>query len=65
MADCNRCGKETAVTTMSRFNTEIICMDCLAKEKKHPKYAEAAGIELAEVKRGNYNFPGIGKPSDL
>jgi hypothetical protein len=50
---------------MSRFNTETICTDCETKEKAHPKYAEARRIEHEHVVRGNYNFPGIGKPSDL
>ena len=62
---CERCGKETNVHTMSRFNTQDICMECVEKEKRHPKYPEAAAAELAETKAGRYNFPGIGKPSDL
>ena len=35
------------------------------KEHKHPKYQEARDAELAEVKAGNYNFEGIGRPADL
>jgi hypothetical protein len=62
---CARCRKETRQTQMSRFNTDICCPDCIDKEKEHPKYREAADAELAEVKKGNMNFPGIGKPSDL
>jgi len=62
---CDRCGDQTAVTIMSKFNEDIICMDCLAKEKAHPKYAEASKAELEAVKRGDYNFPGVGKPADL
>jgi hypothetical protein len=50
---------------MSRFNTQDLCMKCLEKEKKHPKYKEAAEAELRAVQAGNYNFPGIGKPADL
>lgn len=62
---CDRCHKATMVHTMSRFNTQNICMDCVDKERKHPKYAEAAAAELAATRSGNYNFPGIGKPADL
>lgn len=62
---CARCRKETNVHTMSRFNTDDICMDCLEKEKRHPKYPEAAAAELAAVKAGDLNFPGVGKPADL
>lgn len=50
---------------MSRFNTDAICLDCNAKEKRHPKYPEAEAAELEAVRSGDYNFPGIGKPDDL
>ena len=50
---------------MSRFNEDIICPECETKERAHPKYREAADAELAEVKKGNYNYKGIGKPADL
>jgi len=50
---------------MSKFNTETICMDCEAKERAHPRYAEADRAESEAVRRGDYNFPGIGKPEDL
>jgi len=45
---------------MSRFNTEIICLDCEEKEKKHPRYEEARQAELDACRRGDFNFPGIG-----
>lgn len=47
------------------FNTEMICMDCKSKERKHPKYEEAREAERQAVLNGNYNFEGIGKPNDL
>jgi hypothetical protein len=50
---------------MSRFNTELCCMECLETEKRHPKYKEAEAAEHAAVKAGNYNFPGIGLPPEL
>ena len=50
---------------MSFFNTEMICMSCLKEEKAHSRYAEAKEIENQAVRNGNYNFAGIGKPSDL
>ena len=62
---CERCGIETNVTICSMFNTENICMACKEKERRHPKYAEARDAERQEVLSGNYNFRGIGKPSDL
>ena len=62
---CARCGQETVSQMMSFFNTDMCCSDCLEKEKKHPKYQEARDAELAAVRRGETNFPGIGKPADL
>lgn len=50
---------------MSFFNTDVICMECYDKEKKHPKYKAAKEVEVNECKQGNYNFNGVGKPSDL
>ena len=62
---CDRCGKETLATIMSKFNTQTICMSCKDKEKAHPKYKEASDAELRAVQQGNYSFPGVGKPDDL
>jgi hypothetical protein len=57
---CQRCYKKTNRTTMSMFNEEMICMECKDKEKKRPDYKLAVDTEMAEVKRGNLNFKGIG-----
>lgn len=63
---CQRClGKTNNITTMSIFNMDIICVTCKSEEKKHPKYKEAVDAEYQEVKKGNYNFPGIGYPMGL
>lgn len=64
-ATCVRCGAQHVITTMSRFNTDIICVPCEDKEKAHPLYEKAWEAELAAVKAGDYNYPGIGKPEDL
>lgn len=60
MSNCERCGKETNVTIMSMFNTQIICMGCKDAEKKDPRYDEAVKADHEEIKKGNYNFKGIG-----
>lgn len=65
MQICDRCKKPTNASIMSMFNTEILCMDCKDKEKKHPDYDKARKIESEEVMAGNYNYAGIGKPADL
>jgi hypothetical protein len=63
--NCHRCNVETNCHTMSKFNTQLICMDCKKKEREHPDYEKASRVELLHVKQGNFNFKGIGKPADL
>jgi len=50
---------------MSYFNTDDCCLDCLEKERQHPDYKRAKEAEMRAVQRGDYNFPGVGRPSDL
>lgn len=60
--NCDRCGGNLEKgRTMSMFNTECICMECKAKECLDPRYSEAVKAEHEELKKGNTNFPGIGK----
>jgi len=60
---CDRCGALlTGGFTMSRFNTDALCRQCLAEERQHPDYQLAADAEREAVKRGERNFPGIGWP---
>jgi hypothetical protein len=61
---CDRCGRGSIAFTMSRFNTEMLCMTCLQLERQHPDYPAAHEAELAAVKRGEYNFPGVGLPEN-
>ena len=56
---CDRCGAELTVRTMSRFNTDCICLKCADAEKHDPEYQRAVDAELAEIRKGNYNFKGI------
>lgn len=65
MSTCERCGKETIMTTMSWFNTEIICGDCDKAERAHPDFERARLAETAEVMKGNMNFRGVGLPAEL
>ena len=62
---CQRCYNETRVHIVSMFNTQEICMDCATKEKAHSEYENARKREAEEVRKGNYNYEGIGKPVDL
>jgi uncharacterized membrane protein len=45
---------------MSMFNEDVICMECKEKETKHPNYKKAMDADMEEIKKGNYNFQGIG-----
>lgn len=65
MTICDRCGKDTGVTVVSMFNTDVLCLECKRKERSHPDYDRAASVERTAVRAGDFNFPGIGKPSDL
>lgn len=57
---CDRCGKETNSTIMSMFNTQTICMECKEKERSNPRYKEAVQADCDAVKRGDFNFKGVG-----
>lgn len=57
---CDTCGGNLdAGRTMSKFNTDCICMDCAEKEKLDKGYAAAVQADIEEIKKGNFNFKGI------
>ncbi len=62
---CDRCIKPTDSFIQSMFNMELICCRCLTAEQQHPQYQAAVEAERSEVLKGNYNYPGVGKPADL
>lgn len=62
---CDRCGNPTNAFIMSQFNTQDLCMKCSDKERKHKTFKQALDAEIAQIKKGNYNFKGIGLPRDL
>jgi len=57
---CDRCGGPLTARIMSMFNEDVICMACKEKEQKRPDYRQAVEADHAEIKKGNYNFKGIG-----
>lgn len=58
---CDRCGGSLNGGRMqSMFNEDCLCMDCINKERKLPEYKSAVEADHAEIRRGNYNFKGIG-----
>lgn len=62
---CDRCKGPAPISTGSFFNTDQICFECSAAERRHPSFARAREIEIEHVRRGEFNFPGIGLPDDL
>ena len=58
--NCQRCYKPTDGYTMSMFDVALICFNCRDGEKNHPDYLQAVEAENDAVKRGEFNFPGIG-----
>ena len=56
---CSRCCGALIARSMSRVNTDVLCMDCLELEKAHPSYHEAVKAEQEQVKDENYNYPGL------
>lgn len=62
---CDRCGEIANSSICSMFNTEQICVDCKTAEEAHPDYTSAREAEASAVSRGEFNFPGVGKPADL
>ena len=61
---CDRCGVPLRGRTMSRFNTDCLCMECAEAERAIPGYREAVEAEREAVRRGDCNFEGIGLPKD-
>jgi hypothetical protein len=62
---CARCSLPLTVSVVSRFNTDVICLACEAKERAHPRYQEAVAAERTALQSGDRNFRGIGLPPDL
>ncbi len=60
---CARCGNDLSVSLMSRFNTDVLCMNCEALEREHPAFAAAEETELLAVRSADYNFRGVGLPA--
>ena len=61
--NCDRCGKPlNGMRIMSMYNEDCLCMDCKDKERNRSDYKDAVEADHAEIRKGNYNFKGIGYP---
>jgi hypothetical protein len=43
------------------YSTALICMECKDKEGGRSDYKDAVDADVAEIKKGNFNFKGIGE----
>lgn len=58
---CDRCqcSLEKTVHTMSMMNQDIICLSCKQEETNHPFYQQAREAEHEQIKKYDYNYPGL------
>lgn len=42
------------------YNDDVICLVCQKKEAQRSDYQDAVQADRDAIKRGDYNFPGIG-----
>ena len=61
---CDRCNAKLDVSIMSKFNVDTLCERCADDERLAPGYAEAVKAEMASVRQGDLNFPGVGLSSE-
>ena len=60
VSKCDRCGGSLkGGRILSMFNTDVLCLKCKDEECKRPDYKAAQEADMAEIKKGNYNFKGI------
>ena len=61
VSKCDRCGGSLeGGRILSMFNTDVLCMKCKDEERKRPDYKAAQEADIAEIRKGNYNYEGIG-----
>lgn len=61
---CDRCGKSLeSGRIMSMYNDDVICMDCKEEEMKKENYNVAVQADIEAIRKGDYNFKGIGYES--
>jgi hypothetical protein len=57
---CDRCRRRMNGHTMSKFNLDVICFPCKEDERQAPGYKAADEAEMAAVRAGVKDFPGVG-----
>lgn len=57
---CRRCGAQGGATIVSKYNFDEICIECSKDERALPSFPAADAAEVASVRRGERNYPGVG-----
>jgi hypothetical protein len=58
---CDRCGGSlSGGRIMSMLNTDCLCLVCKETETAQEDYGEAVEAERQAIRRGNFNYKGIG-----
>lgn len=58
---CDRCsGSLEKGRILSMYNSDVLCMKCKEAETQRPDYKVAQDADIAEIRKGNFNFIGIG-----
>ena len=57
---CDRCHVRLTARIMSMYNDDVLCPECQEKEAQRSDYQDAVQADRDAIKRGDYNFPGIG-----
>ena len=59
--NCDRCGGSLkGGRIMSMYNDDCLCIECKSKECNRSDYKDAVEADHTEIRKGNYNFKGIG-----
>lgn len=56
---CEKCNKQTNISSMSKLCEKSYCEECLDEEKNEPLYQMSKDIDHLFLKIEEYNFPGI------
>ena len=58
---CPRCKNKNNNFMISVFTDEVICVDCLVEETKHPRYKESLHM-AQEAEAKGVKYEGLGWP---
>ncbi len=59
---CQRCSEKSYSYTMSMYSTALVCGRCWNKEREREDYGKAVEADENEIRKGNFNYKGVGEP---